>query len=29
MDAPFTVTVTVAVYPEIEVKDYKGIELES
>lgn len=27
-DAPFTVTVTVAVYPEIEVKDYKGIELE-
>ena len=27
-DAPFTVTVTVAVYPEVEVKDYKGIELE-
>lgn len=27
-DAPFIVTVTVAVYPEIEVKDYKGIELE-
>ena len=25
-DAPFTVTVTVAVYPEVEVKDYKGIE---
>ena len=27
-DAPFTVTVTVAVYHEVEVKDYKGIELE-
>lgn len=27
-DAPFTVTVTVAVYPEVEIKDYKGIELE-
>lgn len=27
-DEPFTVTVTVAVYPEVEVKDYKGIELE-
>lgn len=27
-NAPFTVTVTVAVYPEVEVKDYKGIELE-
>ena len=27
-DAPFAVTVTVAVYPEVEVKDYKGIELE-
>ena len=25
---PVTITVTVAVYPEIEVKDYKGVEIE-
>lgn len=25
----FTVTITVAVYPEIEVKDYKGVEIET
>jgi trigger factor len=25
---PFTATVTVAIYPEVEVKDYKGIEIE-
>lgn len=25
---PFTVTITVATYPEVEVKDYKGIEIE-
>ena len=24
----FTVTITVAVYPEVEVKDYKGVEIE-
>lgn len=27
-DAPFVATITVAVYPEIEVKDYKGVEIE-
>ena len=27
-DAPFVVTATVAIYPEVEVKDYKGIEIE-
>lgn len=27
-DAPFIATITVAVYPEIEVKDYKGVEIE-
>lgn len=27
-DAPFVTTVTVAVYPEVEVKDYKGVEIE-
>ncbi|MGI6767382.1 MAG: trigger factor [Lentihominibacter sp.] len=26
---PFEVTVTVAVYPEFEVKDYKGVEIET
>lgn len=26
---PVTVTVTVAVYPEVEVKDYKGVEIEN
>ena len=25
----FTVTITVACYPEIEVKDYKGVEIET
>lgn len=27
-DAPFSITATVATYPEVTVKDYKGIELE-
>lgn len=27
-DAPFVITATVAIYPEVEVKDYKGIEIE-
>ncbi len=26
---PFDVTVTVAVYPELEIKDYKGVEIET
>lgn len=26
---PVTVTVTVAIYPEVEVKDYKGVEIEN
>lgn len=27
-DAPFVITATVAIYPEVEVKEYKGIEIE-
>lgn len=27
-EVPFVVTVTVACYPEVEIKDYKGIEIE-
>lgn len=27
-ETPFVVTVTVACYPEVEVKDYKGVEIE-